>query len=127
LYPSQGSAVLRTAQVRSAGGYDDASLGEDWGMRCSLAFRGRVLLRDRPAFVYLPGGGRRTAAYRSAEIATAAGRVRRRLRSDPAVPGWAKALLPIVGLGQFAIVHVLRPATVLFRRLAAATVPRAPG
>src|SRR2546423_15481482 len=47
LFPIQGCAILRTAQVRDAGGYADANMGEDWVLAVSLAFRGRVEGTDR--------------------------------------------------------------------------------
>ena len=42
LLPIQGCAILRTDQVREAGGYPDIDWGDDWVLAVSLAFRGRV-------------------------------------------------------------------------------------
>jgi hypothetical protein len=35
--------------------------------------------------------------------------VRRRLRQDRGIPGWARALLPAIGLAQYVALFVLRP------------------
>ena len=47
LFPIQGCALMRTDQVRAAGGYADADWGDDWVLAVSLAFRGRVEVHDR--------------------------------------------------------------------------------
>src|SRR3954447_20642955 len=47
LLPIQGCAILRTEQVRDAGGYADSDLGEDWDLAASLAWRGRVDISER--------------------------------------------------------------------------------
>jgi glycosyltransferase involved in cell wall biosynthesis len=110
LYPSQGSAILRTAQVRSAGGYTNSDVSEDWALRSPLAFRGRIALRDRPALVYRRHLSRSPLETRGpGALAGAARRVRHRLRSDPAVPRWAKALLPAVALAQLTMIYGVRP------------------
>ena len=105
LYPSQGAAVMRTAAVRDAGGYGDADEGEDWVLRASLAFRGRVALVDTPAFRYAQRG----EAPRGARLREAAGRVRDRIRADPGIPRWAKAMLPAIALAQMWMIGVIHP------------------
>ena len=122
LYPSQGSAILRTAQVRAAGGYANSDVSEDWALRGPLAFRGRIALRDRPALVYRRHLSRRPPEARSSgELAGAARRVLDRLRADPAVPRWAKALLPAVALAQLTMIYGVRP---IRRRLRFLVSPR---
>src|SRR5438552_13091629 len=44
LFPIQGCALLRSAQVRDCGAYPDADWGDDWVLAVSLAWRGRVEL-----------------------------------------------------------------------------------
>jgi glycosyltransferase involved in cell wall biosynthesis len=110
LLPIQGCAVLRTEQVREAGGYADADLGEDWDLAVSLAWRGRVEISEGLGRYYRPSEGSTARRARSpAELRTTARRVRRRLRRDRAVPVWAKLMLPIVAVLQLAAIHLLRP------------------
>src|SRR5437764_1426066 len=47
LLPIQGCAILRTDQVREAGGYADADVGEDWDLAVSVTWRGRVEISER--------------------------------------------------------------------------------
>jgi len=118
LLPLQGCAIMRTSQVRESGGYADANLGEDWVLAVSLAFRGRVELSDRLGRLYRPtpdslwrlGRGTR-------EFAESAARIRARLRSDPGVPRWARALVPLIALLQLAAIYLVRPASLGVRRL----------
>jgi glycosyltransferase involved in cell wall biosynthesis len=111
LLPLQGCAILRATQVREAGGYADANWGEDWVLAATLAFHGRVELSDRLGRLYRPTPNslwRRPRGTR--ELVESAHRVRARLRSDPAVPGWVRAILPAIGLLQLAAIYLLRPA-----------------
>jgi glycosyltransferase involved in cell wall biosynthesis len=110
LVPTQGCAIMRTEPVREAGGFADSDHGEDWVLATSLAFRGRVVFDGRPALLYRlhedsPGVG----ATRMSVLLTNARRVRERMRSDPAVPRWARAALPVVTLGQWLAVVAVRP------------------
>jgi glycosyltransferase involved in cell wall biosynthesis len=119
LLPIQGCAILRAGQVREAGGYADADLGEDWVLAASLAWRGRVDVSGRLSRYYRStegsiGRSRRTGA----ELRASARRVRERLRVDPAVPGSARALLPMIATLQLAAIHLLRPVYLAARRLA---------
>jgi glycosyltransferase involved in cell wall biosynthesis len=110
LLPIQGCAVLRTKQVREAGGYADADLGEDWDLAVSLAWRGRVQISERLGRYYRTtkdSSGRR--ARTPAELRESARRVRERMRRDPAVPRWARATLPVVAALQLGLIHVARP------------------
>ena len=107
LFPLQGCAILRTAQVREAGGYADADWGEDWVLAVSLAFRGHVEVNERLGLVYRPTEGslwRRPRAR--GELTASARRVRERMRSDSAVPGWARGLLPAIAVLQLAVIYV---------------------
>jgi hypothetical protein len=118
LYPIQGAAAMRTEWVRDAGGYGDCDGGEDWVLAVSQAFRGPVRLDPRPGLLYHPGEGtlwRRTRGTGS--LLAAARHVRARLRSDPAVPGWARAAVPLVAVGQSLLVVAVRPAYRALRRL----------
>ena len=118
LFPLQGCALMRTNQVRSAGGYADSDWGEDWPLAASLAFRGRVEVNDRLGRFYrhTPESlWRRPRRFR--ELAATGRLVRERLRSDRGIPGWARALVPLVALGQLVAVYVVRPPYVASRAL----------
>ena len=117
LFPSTGSTIMRTEAVRSAGGYaTDIEAGGDWVLGASLAFRGRVELLERPGRVYRRLGGSLWEENRAParQLARAAA-VRERLRSDPAIPAWARAstfalrfLHPAVLLGLAPVARRLR-------------------
>jgi glycosyltransferase involved in cell wall biosynthesis len=117
LFPIQGCALLRTVQVREAGGYADSDWGDDWVLAVSLAFRGRVELHDRLGryYRYTP----ESLWWRSGrgDLVASARLVRQRLRSDPAVPPWTRALLPVIAVLQLAAVYVLRPPYLASRKL----------
>jgi hypothetical protein len=112
-----GCAVLRTDQVRDAGGYADADWGEDWVLAISLVFRGRVEVSERLGRFY-----RRTAnslsepAKPHGELTASARRVRERIRSDRGIPGWARAALPLIATLQLAAIWVIRPIYRAIRR-----------
>jgi SAM-dependent methyltransferase/glycosyltransferase involved in cell wall biosynthesis len=118
LFPIQGCAMLRTEQVREAGGYGDANLGEDWVLAVSLAFRGGVEVNDRLGRYYraTPKSLWRRSRMPQ-ELVASARRVRDRVRSDPAVPFWAKALLPLIAALQFVAIYFVRPVYLLGRKL----------
>ena len=88
---------MRTGAVRDCGGFADADSGEDWVLGVSLAFRGRVQLHERPGRVYRRLGEslweRRRSPRHQLRHAAA---VRRRLRQDPGVPGWARRAAPLL-------------------------------
>jgi glycosyltransferase involved in cell wall biosynthesis len=122
LLPIQGCAMLRTAQVREAGGYPDAQLGDDWVLAVSIAWRGNVTISDRLGRYYRETEGSIAGRpWTPAELRSNARLVRDRLRTDPAVPVWARALLPAIAAAQLAIIHVIRP---LYRVIRGGT-PRA--
>jgi glycosyltransferase involved in cell wall biosynthesis len=119
LLPIQGCAILRTDQVREAGGYADTDLGEDWDLALSLTWRGRVEASERLGRYYRStegSTGRRARTPR--ELRANARRIRERMRRDPAVPSWARLLLPVIATLQLAAIHLGRPAYLALRRLA---------
>jgi hypothetical protein len=118
LLPLQGCAILRTAQVREAGGYADANLGEDWVLAVALAFHGRVELNDRLGRLYRPTPRSLLRSARGTrDFADSARRVRERLRVDPGVPRWARATLPVIALLQLTAIYVGRPAYLAVRNV----------
>jgi hypothetical protein len=115
LLPTQGATIMRTADVRAAGGYGDRSQGEDWALGAALAWRGRVRLTHEPGLVYRwrfdspgqPGAG--------LDLLANARFVRERLRADPALPAPVRTLLPLVGVAQWAAVALVRPLVRIMR------------
>ena len=118
LFPVQGCAMLRTEQVRDAGGYPDVEWGDDWVLAVSLAFRGRVEMHERFGRYYRPTPDslwRRGRRLR--EFVASARLVRQRLRDDPGIPAWARRLLPVIAVLQLAAVFLAQPAYQVLRRL----------
>jgi glycosyltransferase involved in cell wall biosynthesis len=115
LLPTQGATIMRSADVRAAGGYGDRSQGEDWALGAALAWRGRVRLTHEPGLVYRwrfdspgqPGAG--------LDLLDNARFVRERLRADPALPAAARTLLPLVAAAQWLTVTFLRPLVLMER------------
>jgi glycosyltransferase involved in cell wall biosynthesis len=99
--PLTTRTVLRTNAVRDAGGFGSGSLAEDWTLGAALAFRGAVEFHRRPGHLYRQHTGslfRRD--HPAATYDTALQELRMRLNTDPAVPQWVKAALPLVGLAH---------------------------
>jgi glycosyltransferase involved in cell wall biosynthesis len=118
LFPVQGCALLRTEQVRDAGGYPDVEWGDDWVLAVSLAFRGRVEVHDRFGRYYRPTPDSLWRRGRGPDEFVASARlVRQRLRTDPGIPGWTRRLLPVIALLQMAAVFLARPAYLILRRI----------
>jgi glycosyltransferase involved in cell wall biosynthesis len=118
LLPIQGGAILRTAEVQAAGAYPDIEWGDDWVVGVSLAFRGRIEVSKRLGLFYRPTPGslwRRSRGPR--ELVASATQVRERIRRDRGIPGWARVLLPLIGVFQLAAIYVARPAYLAARRL----------
>lgn len=113
LLPTQGATIMRTDDVRAAGGYADRTHGEDWALATSLAWRGRVRFVGEPALVYRWRGDSPGRGGDAATLRANARCVRRRLREDPAVPNMWRWLMPAVTFGQWTAIMVVRP---LFRR-----------
>jgi hypothetical protein len=109
LFPATGSALMRTEAARATG-FGDANSGEDWVLGVSLAFRGRVMLEERPGRLYRREVGSLWETQRSAaQLVRHARAVRERIKTDPAAPRWVRALLPLVAVLQVAAVRVVRP------------------
>jgi glycosyltransferase involved in cell wall biosynthesis len=118
LVPIQGCAILRAEQVRDAGGYADADSGEDWVLAMSLLWRGGAAISPRLGLLYrAPKHPLRRSARTAAELRASGRRVRERLRSDPAVPAWARGLVPAIAALQLAAIHIVRPIYRVTRRL----------
>jgi glycosyltransferase involved in cell wall biosynthesis len=90
-------SVFRAGALRRAGGYSDLSYGEDANLALLLPFLGEVELHRSPNRRYRihPDSLARRTPSREVLEATYAD-ARRRLRTHPDVPLWAKALLPAV-------------------------------
>jgi glycosyltransferase involved in cell wall biosynthesis len=103
LYPTTGATIMRTDLVRAAGGFGDVAGGEDWCLGVSLAFRGRIGWSELPGRVYrLHDGSMRVRHMTLRHQRQKARNVRARIRDDAGVPGWARRLLPLVALAQYA-------------------------
>jgi glycosyltransferase involved in cell wall biosynthesis len=110
LFPIQGNAAMRTPWVRDAGGYPDCDWGDDWVVAVSQAVRGRVVIDRRAGRIYHvhpESLSRRTDSPR--RLLSAAAQVRSRLRSDPGVPLWIRASVPLVAVAQTLLIVVVRP------------------
>jgi Glycosyl transferase family 2 len=110
LTPTQGCAIMRTAAAREAGGYADASSGEDWALGASLAFRGGIAFDPIPALMYrAPPDSRGASHVPRGTLLSNAAQVRRRLRDDPEVDGGTVALAALATAQAFAalVVHPL--------------------
>ena len=117
-YPTTGATLMRTDEVRAAGGYTDAVSGSDWGLGAALAFRGQLAWSDRPGRVYRVRPGSVWAQNKGMRNLLAHSRsIRRRLRADRGVPRWARALLPLIALAQYVALFVLRPPVMLARKI----------
>ena len=90
-------SVFRTSAVREAGGYSDLSYGEDANLALLLPFLGDIELHTAPNRRYRihPNSIARRPPTR-ATLETSFADARQRLRSHPAVPLWAKLLLPAI-------------------------------
>lgn len=101
-FPTTG-AIMRTDVARQAGGFSAADSGDDWCLGVSLAFRGRIGWSEQPGRLYQlrPGSiwDRYFTLAHQRDHATA---VRLRVREDEGIPEWAKRLLPVIWLGQYA-------------------------
>lgn len=123
LLPIQGCAMMRTREAREAGGYPDADLGDDWVLGVSLAWRGRVeVSRELGRYYRVTEGSISGREWGSDELRANAQLVRRRIRTDRAVPSWVRALLPAIAALQLAAIYLVRPFYRLTRRLA--KIPR---
>lgn len=89
--------VHRVDAVRRAGGFADASVGEDWVLGAMLCFQGRIRFSERPTFLRRVHEGSLWYQAHDPEALLEAARVLHdRARHDPAVPAWTKMLLPVL-------------------------------
>ena len=106
LVPMQGATILRTSEVRDAGGYGDHSGGEeDWAFGVAMSWRGRFRLTREVGLVYRwrtdsPGGSGATL-----DVSRNARLVRERLGDDPAVPAAVRRLVPLIALAQWLLIE----------------------
>lgn len=102
MYPTTGATIIDTELARAAGGFADADSGEDWCLGVSLAFRGRIAFAERPGRLYRVHEHSMWARHMSPRHQLRHARqVRDRIRMDRAIPGWARALRPLIALGQW--------------------------
>jgi len=112
-FPVAGG-VHRTAAVLTAGGFGDASVGEDWILGTQLAFRGPIEFLRTPSFVRrVHSGSLWHSRHGRDEYVRRGLLLRQRLRRDPAVPRWVKALLPALAVVHRLDARSLRPANPL--------------
>lgn len=114
LYPTTGSTIIDAQLARAAGGFADADSGEDWCLGVSLAFRGRIAFSERPGRLYSIGDPSVWARHMTpSHLLGHARAVRGRIRTDPAIPRWVRALLPLIAIGQWSaiVAHVALDAT----------------
>jgi glycosyltransferase involved in cell wall biosynthesis len=117
-----GGSTFRASALRRAGGYSGLDYNEDRNLSLLLPFLGEVELHSAPSRRYRihPGAVSRDAPDDDVVRASFADG-RRRLRTHPDVPMWAKALLPVVWL------HHRRQAAATRRGVYAAQVEAAVG
>ena len=117
LFPTTGSALMRTADAKESG-YADANSGEDWVLGVSLAFRGRIVLDPRPGRIYRRHSASLWETQRSTrQLIRHAYAVRERIRRDPRVPSSVKRLAPVIALMQVGAVLILRPLAEMVRAI----------
>lgn len=103
LYPTTGATIMRTDLVRSAGGFGETGSGEDWCLGVSLAFRGRIGWSEVPGRVYRLHEGSMLVRHTTLRhLHHNARNVRGRIRTDTGIPGWARRMLPLIALAQYA-------------------------
>ncbi len=97
LYPTTGATLIDAELARAAGGFGDADSGEDWCLGVSLAFRGRIGFSARPGRVYrVHQHSMWTQHMTTKDQLRHAWAVRERICADRAVPGWVRAMRPLI-------------------------------
>jgi glycosyltransferase involved in cell wall biosynthesis len=105
MFPTTGATLMRTDVVRACGGFGDANSGEDWSLGAALVWRGRVGWSERPGRRYLQHEGSSWNLFGSPRHQLENARaVRHRLVSDPGLPKWVHACVPLLGLLQISAV-----------------------
>jgi hypothetical protein len=102
-FTTTGPALMRTSAVRDSGGFaEDIAYFEDWALSGSLAVRGRIVMLREIARLYRVHDGSLSLGHLgSPEQGDWLRGMRARVRRDPKVPLWLKALLPLVRLHHF--------------------------
>lgn len=125
LLPTTGATIIRTSAAKAGGGFADADSGDDWVLGVSLAFRGRVVFDPTPGRIYrhLSSAGESIWQGHSSvrHLVRHARAVRDRIRRDPVIPSWLRALLPVIALSQWAAIFAAQPATKAARAAIART------
>ncbi|MTD43088.1 glycosyltransferase [Conexibacter sp. W3-3-2] len=104
-FTTTGPALMRTAEVRDAGGFaSDIAFFEDWALASSLTVRGRIVMLREIARWYRIHDESLTLGHlgHPDEHLWLAG-LRRRARTDHRRPRWLKAMLPL-----FRVHHEMR-------------------
>jgi glycosyltransferase involved in cell wall biosynthesis len=96
-----GCALLDTGVVRDAGGFGDASLAEDWMLRSALAARGRVVFgREAVVRFRVSGDSLWHREHSREELDGTYAAFRAHRLSDPRLPRWGRALMPLIAVGH---------------------------
>lgn len=115
LVPSTGSTIIRTDLLRAGGGFGDEHSGDDWIAGVSLVFRGRIGWSARPGRVYRVHDASVWARHMSVQHQLIHARgVRKRIRTDPGIPRWARLALPLIQVGQYAAIAIHAVKTVVW-------------
>lgn len=97
--PVVGPAVWRTSAVRDAGGFSDLDYCEDWALAVALAFRGQVCVSLKPLMlVQFHTGSQVNRNGRPMRMLSALRKLHARWYRDPAIPLFAKLLMPALVL-----------------------------
>src|SRR3954469_5392764 len=107
-FPTIGSLLDRDAAL-AGGGFGDCDEGDDWVLGASLACRGPIRFTQSFGRVYRRHADSVSAAWDHRDVLRHAARVRRRLVSDPGVPGWVAACAPLLAPLQAFIAFCIRP------------------
>jgi len=108
-YPVVG-AVIKTEVARQAGGFATALHGEDWPFGISLAGRGGIVILPIVARLYRNSPRSRSGVTQSfGHIWERRNVARKRVRSDPGLPGWLRAVRPLIFAAQIVDAFMMRP------------------
>ena len=121
LYATTGS-MMRTDLLRAGGGFPDINEGDDWVVGVSMALRGRVRVLEHPGRIYHLHADSVSARWTTADRLRSAHSVRRRLRSEPALPAGVRAAITVMAPAHWLVLLVLRPLRLRLRSLAGARV-----
>ena len=116
LFPTVGASVMRRDALDQGGGFPDAETGDDWAAGVSVAARGRIVFDPRPARRYGHDHDSVSANWTSARLLKHGRLVRKRIADDPSVSPSTVRLIPLITLGQWIVVFVLRPIAIRIRR-----------